>query len=621
MTAVIAQVRQVPERWLYVVLFVVLAVPLIVSLIALRSEPWHPVLDLAMTELRVRDVGASQTPLIGLPGRIGELPEQGSHPGPLSFWLLAPTYHLLGQSSYALEVGTVLIHLVVIAMALSVGRRLGARTGMILVAVVLAVVMRGYGTLLLIQPWNPYLPLLAWLLVLFATWAVVAGHHRWLVAVAAVGTLCAQTHISYLLLCSGMFMLASAAVIARTLRADAETAGAERREGRRSLAIAGGVGGLLWLPPVIQEFQGGEGNISRLVSYFTSPPEEPVGFEGGFRLLVRHLNVVDGFFGLIHGSQRFMAIGLDDTSARVPGILVGILWLVAGAVCFAGVGSYPLRSLHVVIAAALVLSLVSMSRIFGTTLYYLTLWAWGLAALVLVSIVWTAIAVVERVRVQWRPGARSAAVVVAAIVLMISTAMFSIDAADAGHAEQHLSRGLRELVDPTYEALVEGVGEASGPDGRYLVQWSDAHFFGSQVYGLISELDDRGLDVGGHPYFTVPLTPERTMPVERATAEVHFASGAYIELWEDVPGAVEVAAVDLRSPEERRRYEALRRQVIDGLRRDGRDDLVELVDFNVFGLDVDPRIGRDIRRATSQMLQIGTEIAVFIIPKGASLNR
>ena len=47
------------------------------------------------------------TPLIGLPGRIGTYPDQGSHPGPLSFYLLAPTYRLLGSSSWALEAGTV----------------------------------------------------------------------------------------------------------------------------------------------------------------------------------------------------------------------------------------------------------------------------------------------------------------------------------------------------------------------------------------------------------------------------------------------------------------------------------------------------------------------------------
>ena len=42
--------------------------PLIVAAIALRGERWYPVLDLAMTEFRVRDVGTSHTPLIGLPG-------------------------------------------------------------------------------------------------------------------------------------------------------------------------------------------------------------------------------------------------------------------------------------------------------------------------------------------------------------------------------------------------------------------------------------------------------------------------------------------------------------------------------------------------------------------------
>ncbi len=67
--------------------------PLAVAVIAQRNAHWHPVFDLAMTELRVRDVGGSHTPLIGLQGRIGPT---GSHPGPLSFYLLAPVYRLLG---------------------------------------------------------------------------------------------------------------------------------------------------------------------------------------------------------------------------------------------------------------------------------------------------------------------------------------------------------------------------------------------------------------------------------------------------------------------------------------------------------------------------------------------
>src|SRR5262245_23477162 len=48
--------------------------PMIVAVIRLHGKPWHPVLDLAMTEFRVRDVFTSHTPLIGLPGRIGTYP-------------------------------------------------------------------------------------------------------------------------------------------------------------------------------------------------------------------------------------------------------------------------------------------------------------------------------------------------------------------------------------------------------------------------------------------------------------------------------------------------------------------------------------------------------------------
>src|SRR5688572_12822617 len=97
---------------------VVVSLPLLLALVDLHSQRWHPVLDLAMTELRVRDVGSVHTPLVGLPGRILPGPDQGSHPGPLSFYLLAPVYRLLGSSSWALEGATVAIHVSAIAASL-----------------------------------------------------------------------------------------------------------------------------------------------------------------------------------------------------------------------------------------------------------------------------------------------------------------------------------------------------------------------------------------------------------------------------------------------------------------------------------------------------------------------
>ncbi|MGZ4214252.1 MAG: hypothetical protein ACXVQV_13560, partial [Actinomycetota bacterium] len=68
----------------------VLAIGLTTALVVVSRIRWYPQLDLAMTELRVRDVASAHRPLVGLIGRIGTPANQGSHPGPISFYLLWP---------------------------------------------------------------------------------------------------------------------------------------------------------------------------------------------------------------------------------------------------------------------------------------------------------------------------------------------------------------------------------------------------------------------------------------------------------------------------------------------------------------------------------------------------
>ena len=50
--------------------------------LVLAHRRWFPVLDLAMTEFRVRDVGGRHTPLIGLPGPDRRVPRPGQPPRP-----------------------------------------------------------------------------------------------------------------------------------------------------------------------------------------------------------------------------------------------------------------------------------------------------------------------------------------------------------------------------------------------------------------------------------------------------------------------------------------------------------------------------------------------------------
>ena len=112
----------VRRPWLTVLLgTLAVGLPLLVAVARLHSSRWFPVLDLAMTEFRVRDVFTVAHAADRAARAHRRVPRPGQPPGPLSFYLLAPTYRLLGSSSWALEVGTVVVHLAAIATALWIG--------------------------------------------------------------------------------------------------------------------------------------------------------------------------------------------------------------------------------------------------------------------------------------------------------------------------------------------------------------------------------------------------------------------------------------------------------------------------------------------------------------------
>jgi hypothetical protein len=592
--------------WVVPVAVVAVGLPLIVAVIALRGERWYPVLDLAMTEYRVRDVGTSHTPLIGLPGRIGQYPEQGSHPGPLSFYLLAPVYRLFGASSWALEAGTVAIHLGAIATALWIGHRRAGWSGVAAVGVLLAVVVRGYGQVPLTQPWNPYLPLIAWIVVLLAAWAVLCGDHLMLIPLVVAATYCAQTHVPYLLLGAGMFALGLGVVVARAVR----TPAAERSPPLRSVAWAVGIGVALWIPPLVDQATNEPGNVRVLADHFGSPSEPVLGLGDGVELALRHLDVWAGFARQVVETGPF----ISSASAWRGGITL-VVWVVAALVAWR-IGSWPLRALHVVVAVALALGVVSMVRIFGRPWFYLTLWAWGVTAVMAGAIAWTALTWWRAHAGSRRPATARIAVVAGGAAVVISVAS-AVSFAGADHPEERLSEAVGTLAAPTYEAVVDGVGAATGEDGVYLVRWSDAADIGSPGYGLLDELERRGLDVAADEVFHVQVTDHRVRPRAAATAQIHLATGGYVDAWRDVPDAVEVAEYDPRTEAQRAEYLDVRAQVIARLQDEGLTDLAPLVDTNLFGLSIDDRLSADDAADITRLLELGQPMVVFIAPAPA----
>jgi hypothetical protein len=602
------QLDALSGRTLIILATLSVALPLVVAVIALAQRRWYPVLDLVMTEFRIQDVGTRQTPLIGLPGRIGELPDQGSHPGPLSFWLLAPAYQLFGGSAWAMEVATVSVAFVWIGLALWIGHRRLGRAGIALVAAIIAVLVRGFGLSVLTQPWNPYMPLLAWLVVLLAAWAVLDGDDMMLIPLVAAASFAAQTHIPYLLMAGAIGLLAVVVVLLRWWRARGSD---ERSSPPRSVLVTIGVFCVLWLAPLVDQIRRDPGNMKRLLDHFGSPDEEPIGYGAGLRLLLRHLDVVGAHLGLLVGQERFLEEGFDPDGPIWAGVILLGVWIVAFVVAIR-LRHRSLIALHSLLAVTLVLTVMSMSRIFGQRWYYLTLWAWVTTTLLIVSTLWTSVVWLRRSSPDvGKAITRSRIAAVAVLAALVLTASMIVLAPSTDHPEEYLGETLGELVDPTAAAL--------SANATYVVEWKDAYFFGSQAFGLVNELRRAGYDVGAGEFWTVPITTSRVVPTGTADAAIVFVTGGFVDDWRADDRFVEVATIDPRSDEELAGYERLREELIADLEATGLDDLVPLVDTNLFGLNIDQRISGTARTLSARMIRLGQETAVFLGPPGTAL--
>jgi hypothetical protein len=553
----------------------VLAVPIVVAVIAVRTPPWYPLVDLAQIEMRVRDVGTSHPPMTGLGGRIFGLKTQGSHPGPFSFYLLAPVYRLLGSSPWALQVSAATLNVAAVAGTVWASHRRWGLRGALLVAAGLAVLMRMYGTVVLLYPWNPYMPVLFWMLFLVCVWGVLCRDLVLLPIAVAAGCLCAQTHIPYLGLVGGMGLLVVGALAWQWRQARGDAAG--RRRVVRWAAASLALGVVLWAPVFIEQVGGDPGNISVLVDSFRHPTDQPVGASAAWTLLTEHLNPL-----------RLLEAERDSPSPQAPGVALLVVWA-ASAVVAARVRDRTLLALQVVVAAALLLGFVTISRIFGATWFYLTLWAFGTATLVLVAVLATA-AVALRSALAGRDDAdrvtRLERVPLALLGLgvLVPAGLLTRTAPDTADVDADESDQLAAVIGPTLDAIDEGV-IAGGEDGTFIMTWADPVNLGGQGLGLMLELERQGYDARAPRHMEISVRDHRIVAPEAADAEIHVAVGLdNIDRARSHPGAVEIATHDPRTPEQIEVYGAMRDEVIDGLVAAGLDHLVPQVDRNIFGL-------------------------------------
>lgn len=611
-----------------------IAAPMLVCVLVLLWRPWVPVLDMAMTEMRVRDVGTRYTPLVGPFGRFGTFPDQGSHPGPWSFYLIAVVYRLSGSSAWSMELASVVINTVcLIALGLVLGRRLGWR-GVVVGALGGAVMVRGYGMTVLAQPWNPYFPVLIWLLAVLTAWLVLDGTHALLPIVVGTTTIASQSHVAYLVPSLAIVGVLAVVVAARTLPRPPDGVPTPQHAGRskRPLITALTVGIVMWLPPLFEEFRRRPGNVSALIADFAGTPTDPlVGLRGGFGLMTHHFNLLALATELLSSDHAFISRASGGVSISAVGCGVLALWAVAGIWSIRH-GASSTKIGFALTALLLVTDWLIIARIEGIPWFYLTMWMPTTVALVVVTFAAatrdafarsassTATSPPEQrsgatrlaVLTRWR----RRAVLVAAASTLVLTVLATTDALSHQVPERSQGEPIRELMPTIREGLDSDIGAATGVDGRYIVYWEEAMLSGSQGLALVNELERRGYHVGVDRLWRVAATEHRVMRPDQATAAVILASGPWIDEYASRPEMVLLGEVDARTSSQRVRFERLQAAVVTRLREIDRDDLVSDAYRRIFALSTNPDLPSDVRTMLDEMTTLGVPVAVFVAPIG-----
>jgi hypothetical protein len=365
-------------RWLALLLVLLPFVVLIARLVHVGSG-FHAVSDQALEELQTRDVGRHMV-LIGPFSR-----DNWSHPGPAMFYVLAIPYWLTGGNSIGVWIGAAFLNGAAVATMSFVAKRHGGTALMLLTLLGSACLMRTLGADFLREPWNPYLPVLLFGALVFLVWAMTCGDVWALPAAAAVATFCAQTHIGYVILALPLF-LGGTVWLALIVRRNV------RKGFVPSLCITIGVLFVMWLPPIWDELTQPQGNLTRIVRYFEHPPPGPhYTVQNGYRLVASQFALIPEWLRRVPTLRPFTAEAMTLYKSPAPWLLLGFVAATVVLFRLRRRGRlYDSRAwrLAVVIAAALLLGIISIARTIGVAYAYRLRWTLVAGMIAMVLTLW-----------------------------------------------------------------------------------------------------------------------------------------------------------------------------------------------------------------------------------------
>ena len=264
--------------------------------------------------------------------------------------------------------------------------------------------------------------------------------------------------------------------------------------------IALGTAVVLWLPPLVQQLFSDDGNLAAIIEFFRDPPEAQAGWRLAWGIMGTEL----GPPGAWLAGDELGAFGVLP-SGTVPSVLLIAATVAAGLVASRR-GSPSAGRLALLVTAACVLGVVATSRITGLIGTYLVRWWWVLAAVVWLSISWSAMCLLRDRRAQ-----RGVLAVVAAATVALSV-VATARAVPAGLPDADPSVTVGALVGETVTELDRNTA--------YLVDWNDAEGWGAVGIGVFADLERRGFDVSVLPARAASFGKWRTARPEEVDATV-----------------------------------------------------------------------------------------------------
>lgn len=539
-----------------------LLAPLAVAAVSIMRLHWVPTGDIAVIDLRSRDVFSLHPPFTGLFSRRG-----WNHPGPAMFWLLAPFAWLGRSAPVVLREGWLLIDAAVLAAAVLLAARVN-RTLLLVVASTAALSYLALPAPVHRIPWNPWMPVPMLVLLLVLVVRAGSGRPRDLIGVVVVGSLMVQIHAGIAPIVVGLSAIALGRVVL-----DARAAPGGPRTLRTPLLWSLGLGAVLWTVPIVGAVIGEPGNLRVLVRYFLDAPDPPLGLARAVRIMAAEFAWRPPWLGGPYRVQSLLRLAVGAS----PGWLVPpIVVLVAGWALARRTGRRDDARLVVTALAALGLGIVAISRA-DVAFAYTFEWRGVVAAFAV------AVAGVPFVRYAvGLYGARLGRVVVALVVTVVAAStIIAVPKLGRRPADEDLqARAMRSIR--TALASEPALG------GRRILVLDTVGEFPTQALrtGVIDELDRRGAAVRASGMWARSFGSGRIAGVRRvdevwalvvgdgAIADVASVPGARV-VWRARPaGTADRDTLALRA--------ALRAQLLAA----GRDDLVPSLDLT----SVDPRL-------------------------------